>query len=92
MGVNRKARDEIGFATSNRAMKPNNVPMNEYMMAYDSAWYDCPRFAKGKPSRVVTTDEGAPGILIRIAESAPEKTPTTYTPMMVASASVVCHE
>ena len=30
-------------------------------------------------------------MFMSMAESAPEKTPTTYTPIMVASASVVTH-
>jgi hypothetical protein len=54
--------------------------------------YASPLEASGNPSSVVTTDDGAPGMFISIADRAPENTPTTYTPMMVARAEDVSHE
>ena len=45
----------------------------------------------GKPSSVVATDAGAPGMFMSIADIAPEKTPTTYTPIIRAIASLTAH-
>ena len=86
------AIEEMGPERNQRAIKPKTDPTNEYIVAYFRAFFASPRRLIGYPSKAVTTLLGAPGMLISMAESAPEKTPTTYSPIMVAMASDVVQE
>ena len=69
--------DVIGFATIDRTRRPKMVPMKDWKVAAHRASEASPFWAMGNPSRVVATAAGAPGILMRIADTAPAKTPET---------------
>ena len=48
-----------------------------------------PRLAIGAPSKQVATEEGVPGMLIKIAEIRPPDTPPTYKPINSEIAAVI---
>ena len=81
-----------GSATNARTTNPTTLPIKECTVAVQRAKAASPRCAMGKPSSVVATDEGAPGMLMRMADTAPAYTPETKSPSIVPIARFTGHE
>src|SRR5262245_23526725 len=70
-GPNRSAPSARIGAKRVMRITENSAPTNEEVKAAVSACPPSPRFAIGKPSKVVATDHGSPGMLKRIDVIAP---------------------
>ena len=88
-GPNFRAIVESGGARKISAKTLSKPPQNENTMPIPNAFPASPRLAIGDPSKQVATEEGVPGILIKIAEIRPPETPPTYKPINSEIAAVI---
>ena len=83
-GPNSSANFASGSVAAIRNTPPIMPPRNEPHTPSQSARPASPFRAIGKPSNVVATDEGVPGMPSSVAVTSPPAEPPTYTPVIAA--------
>jgi hypothetical protein len=81
-GPNSSANDASGPVVPTRNTPPSRPPKKDAQMPSHSALPGSPFFAIGKPSNMVATDEGLPGMPSRQEVMRPPDSPPMYTPII----------
>ena len=87
-GPNHKPISASGGANDMSSTAPTRPPKNDDQTPTPRARPGWPRRAMGKPSKVVATEEGVPGMPNKVPEMRPPEKPPTKTPSMVESPSM----